>query len=131
MKSDFQVIVVDDDPQFIFLHNWSLKKLGFNVHPEHFQNGEKLVEFFNQNEDSQSKFLILLDIYMPIMDGWEVLEFLESKGSFDAIKVILVTSSVDKGDKIKAENYTSIIDFLEKPLAIDYLIGLKDKTLFI
>jgi CheY-like chemotaxis protein len=130
MKSDFQIIVVDDDPQFIFLHNWSLKKLGFNVYPEHFQNGEKLVEFFKQKEDSQAKFLILLDIYMPIMDGWEVLEFLESKGSYDTIKVILVTSSVDKGDKIKAENYTSVIDFLEKPLAIDYLIGLKDKTLF-
>lgn len=130
MKNDFQIIVVDDDPQFIFLHNWSLKKLGFDVYPEQFQNGEKLVQFFKQNEDSQSKFLILLDIYMPIMDGWEVLEFLESKGSFDTIKVILVTSSVDKGDKIKAENYTSIIDFLEKPLAIDYIQGLRDRIIF-
>jgi CheY-like chemotaxis protein len=53
---------------------------------------------------------------MPVMDGWGLLDIIEA--DFDKkIEIIMVTSSVDQGDKDKAASYSKIIDFLEKPFS--------------
>jgi CheY-like chemotaxis protein len=59
---------------------------------------------------------VVLDINMPVMDGWGLLDIIEA--DFDKkIEIIMVTSSVDQGDKDKAASYSKIIDFLEKPFS--------------
>ncbi len=65
--------------------------------------------------------LILLDINMPVMDGWEFLAALNEKGPLAQIKIILLTSSIREDDRDKVTGYASLIGFLSKPLNIEVL----------
>lgn len=61
--------------------------------------------------------VILLDIRMPFMDGFDFLESLEQRcvppGSF---RIYMVSSSIDPADLQRARNHPMVMDFLEKPL---------------
>lgn len=66
---------------------------------------------------------------MPVMDGWGLLDRIH-QGHFESeIKVVMVTSSVDRADKEKAAFYPMIIDFVEKPLNKEKLQQLKERFL--
>jgi CheY-like chemotaxis protein len=53
---------------------------------------------------------------MPVMDGWGLLDIIHEADFDKKIEIIMVTSSVDQGDKDKAASYSKIIDFLENHL---------------
>lgn len=63
--------------------------------------------------------IILLDIDMPVMDGWEFLKEKEMKALCMNAKVVMLTSSTHPKDKKMAENYPSIVAYLEKPLTLE------------
>ncbi len=63
--------------------------------------------------------MVLLDINMPIMDGWEFLDAVYEQGLESNMKVIVLTSSVDILDMEKAKKYDNIICFEQKPLTVD------------
>jgi CheY-like chemotaxis protein len=65
------------------------------------------------SNDGES-ILLFLDINMPVMDGWGLLDIIH-EADFDKIEIIMVTSSVDQGDKDKGLVF-KIIDFLENHL---------------
>jgi CheY-like chemotaxis protein len=67
---------------------------------------------------------------MMDVDGWGVLEFLQSKNLPGKIKVILITSSVSMEDKKRAVQYPNVIEYIEKPLMMNYLINLKNQNIF-
>ena len=67
--------------------------------------------------------LILLDINMPVMDGWEFMEkmgLLKSKFSKN-ITVYIVSSSIATADKNKSKTYSDILGYLSKPVTINDL----------
>jgi len=67
--------------------------------------------------------LILLDINMPGMNGWDVLDEYEKMGiSGDRTKVIMLTTSIDPDDEKKARSYAFVFDFIIKPLSDETLI---------
>jgi CheY-like chemotaxis protein len=67
---------------------------------------------------------------MQDVDGWGVLDYLKKVNRDDKIKVILITSSVSMDDKKKAIQYPSVIEYIEKPLMMNYLINLKTQAIF-
>ena len=119
-----QVLLVDDDPVVQYLHKTILSK--FNL-PEqkYFSNGELALDYILKNRDNDILFLVLLDINMPVMNGWEFLEELKNHTIKPLVKVIIVTSSIDSSDKFKARNYHQVFEFLEKPLQEDFICNLK------
>ncbi len=62
--------------------------------------------------------VILLDLNMPVMDGWDFLEKFEKNRSnyIKEIKVFIVSSSVDEKDISRSQTYSSVKGFISKPL---------------
>jgi len=75
------------------------------------------------NEDHNLPDVILLDINMPVMDGWEFMhEFAKIKPrTGKKIAVYMVSSSVDLNDIHRAKNISEVSDYLFKPVRINQL----------
>lgn len=93
------ILIIEDDPYILKMYKLKLELEGFRVDTA--VNGKIGVEKFGQ----ESPDLILLDILMPEMDGFEVLEHLKNSKETKNIPV-LVLSNLDKEDHInKAMNF--------------------------
>lgn len=126
---NFDLLIVDDDLQFQYLHKRLVEKSEFHPDPKCVSGGDEAIDYV-KGKDNKTNLLIFLDIYMEGVSGWEVLDYLESLKVPQKIKVILISSSVNMADKRKALKYHSVIEYIEKPLLLDYLIMLKDLPIF-
>lgn len=71
--------------------------------------------------------LIFLDINMPIIDGWDILDAIEGKTMANKLKIFMTTSSIDPQDTIRIENHPLITGHIEKPISIEKLGKLFDE----
>ena len=61
--------------------------------------------------------LILLDLNMPMLSGWQFLDKMRNESL--SYRVIVLTSSICKPDNVKAHTYNNVIGYVEKPLSSD------------
>ena len=120
------VFVVDDDKIFHFIIKKLLVSNNINVEPEFFENGLLAIEGIKSKLDNEENppDLILLDINMPILDGWQFLE--EFKLLKDKIKkeiaIYIISSSDNTVDRNRANDFKDdITDYYLKPITIDGL----------
>lgn len=126
---NFTVAVVDDDNIILFLHKKILQKEKFQESPHVFNSAKKALDFFDKIPDSAKPILLFLDINMPVMNGWDLLDVIHQENFEKEVHVVMVTSSVDASDKEKAFSYSKVIDFVEKPLDEQALQRLKLRLL--
>ncbi|RZK24791.1 MAG: response regulator [Hymenobacter sp.] len=69
--------------------------------------------------------LILLDLDMPLMDGWEFLDALANVPSAQTIQVFVQTSSIQPEDELKALSYKQVAGFFSKPLKDDGVASMR------
>ena len=83
---------------------------------------EVIKEMLNTS-DSKLPQLILLDINMPVMDGWEFLDIFDQlpENKTKDCKIIMHTSSIDPRDIEKAKTYKAVVDYMTKPLNLQSL----------
>jgi CheY-like chemotaxis protein len=128
---NFELIIVDDDPDYIFFHRILAKKSGICENPISFEDGQEIIDYLSGDIINElGNTLIFLDLYMLRTGGWEVLDYLETLKQTGKIKVIVISSSVNMNDKTKAMGYSSVIDYIEKPLLLSYLTKIKTQTIF-
>lgn len=119
-----EILLVDDDPIVQYLHKTILSKYNFPTQ-KFFSNGALALDYILENRENDILFLVLLDINMPVMNGWAFLEKLKSFSIKPLVKVVIVTSSIDSLDKDKANNYQQVFEFIEKPLPENFVCHLK------
>jgi CheY-like chemotaxis protein len=123
---NLDLLLVDDDAVVQLLHTITLKSNGFHNNPVLCNNGKEALTHITENKLSNKKYLIFLDINMPVMGGWEFLDELSKYSELmECSKVIIVSSSINTGDKIKAFQYSNVIDYFEKPISESMLDDLK------
>lgn len=71
--------------------------------------------------------IILLDINMPEIDGWEFLERYETLGIQS--RVIILSSSTNENDKYRAEKHPLVINYVSKPLTIEKMVKIIRKSI--
>lgn len=118
------VFVVDDDKIFHFIIKKLLTSNNININPSYFLNGLEALEGLKNKLDTgeNQPDLILLDINMPILDGWQFLE--EFKKLKDKLKkeitIYIISSSHNQTDLDKAEVFSNEVqNYYLKPISVD------------
>lgn len=104
-----------------------MEKAGIAHQVNSFNNGEEALGFLTKNGSTDEAYLMFLDINMPGLSGWDVLDTLDEMNDPNDLKVIIITSSIEYADKKHAENYSRIVDFWVKPFSIQDFVQLKEK----
>ena len=113
--------IIDDDEIIIYLTDKLLKKVEFSEKVEKFTDASSAIERlkFALKIGENIPEVILFDLNMPVMNGWDFIEeFSKLKTNIPAF---VFTSSIDPADKQKSFQYPEIKDFITKPLTIQKL----------
>ena len=112
-----RVLVIDDDEGALLLAKQSLESVGFQVITA--VNGQDALILLMQNEVTID--LIILDLYMPRMNGWQFAYYLRKNGSDDHRKIpIIISSGIESSAGQDAA--FGFDGFLQKPLLVAELI---------
>ena len=120
MKKINSMYVIDDDRIYHFLLKNLFKQNGIEINSTFFNNGYEAIEAMKQKKDAdEMPDLILLDVNMPIMNGWQFLEeYTKLKKALPKPSTIyMISSSNDEVDINKAKGYGDIVkDYFLKPI---------------
>lgn len=112
--------VIDDDKIYHFLFKNLLKQNGINVDITFFCNGADAIEFIQKNYNKvELPDVILLDVNMPIMNGWQFLEeYAKIKPELPKQSIIyMISSSNSEVDINKAKEFNAVVkDYYLKPI---------------
>jgi CheY-like chemotaxis protein len=123
------VLLIDDDEINNFISIKLIKKALLNTEITACLNGslaiDQLLEIQNTDVTKLPDY-ILLDINMPIMNGWEFLDEYKRLGidPHSKCKIYIISSSVFSNDINKARSYQLVNSFISKPLNVDKIIEL-------
>ncbi|HKQ81169.1 MAG TPA: response regulator [Steroidobacteraceae bacterium] len=113
-----KVLVVDDDIRNIFALNSLLERHHMNVISA--TNGQDAIEIIENTTDLS---LVLMDVMMPEMDGYETMRRIRSNARFRLLPIIALTAKAMKGDREKCLE-AGASDYVAKPVNTDQLLSL-------
>lgn len=122
MNAKRRILVVDDDPDNRGLIRFILKKAGYEVLEAY--NGTKGIEIAHKEVPD----MILLDLAMPEMDGWEVARRLKTDPETEQIKIIALTVRTLAEDRRQAIE-AGVDGYLTKPISVNSFIDDVDRLL--
>jgi CheY-like chemotaxis protein len=127
MKKIKYVLIVDDDAVSSYLIHLTIQQIDIAEHIATVLNGKEALDFLqhhclDENREEFCPAFILLDLNMPIMDGFEFLEAFQGKYAAyaDKITICILSSSSAEKDQQKALKY-SVAGFITKPLTEEKL----------
>jgi len=115
--------IIDDDPIFIFGLKKVMNSVDFAEEVLVYKNGEDALENLIAIKGDKEALpeVILLDLNMPIMDGWQFLDEFTQVKVDKKITVYIVSSSIDPLDYEKTKKYSHIENYIIKPVQTDDL----------
>lgn len=116
MQERKKILIADDDAKNIFALKLVLQSKGYSCITA--PGAHEAIELLRENPDTG---IVLLDMMMPDMDGYEALQVLKSDKDTADIPVIAVTAQAMTGDKEKCLA-AGADDYISKPIDIDALI---------
>lgn len=128
----FSFIIIDDNRLDCFIADKVIKNKGMFENVSTFTEAIEALEFIRNNTDTKSvnKTIIILDIQMPLMNGFEFVEAFEQL-PIDISKnyqIFMISSSVNESDHIRVTNYASVKHLYSKPFSKEILNEMIDKA---
>jgi len=117
------ILCVEDQPEMIDLIRLILGRRGFDVKGAN--GGAEGLEMIRHEKPD----LILLDLMMPEMDGWEVYQRLKADDKTKHIPVIVVTAKAQSIDKVLGLTIAKVDDYIAKPFSPQELFASVEKVL--
>jgi CheY-like chemotaxis protein len=114
-----KVAIVDDDEIFQFTTKIKFEKLGLVEDVMIFNDGEEAIQFIQSGNKEDMPEILLLDINMPIVDGWDFLELFEKvpKEKKQMMEILMLSSSINPDDVKRAEANAYVVDYITKPIS--------------
>ena len=122
-KETIRVVCVEDEPEMIDLIRLILGRKGYEVIGAH--GGMAAMQIIQE----QMPDVILLDLMMPDMDGWEVYQKLKANEDVKNIPVIVVTAKAQSIDKVLGLHIAKVDDYISKPFSPQELLDSIDQIL--
>jgi CheY-like chemotaxis protein len=126
------ICIIDDDDIYLYLSKKTIHKFNPAILISTFENGQEAITAF-QNMILASELLpdiILLDINMPIMDGWQFMDnykLLKTQIHQD-VSIFISSSSLDPADIERSKKHEEVKGFLHKPLDTETLVRIYNPT---
>jgi len=123
MKEDIltgkNILVVDDDVRNLFALTTVFERYNINVVTA--ESGREAIQIIN--DEKVKTDMVLMDIMMPEMDGYETMQKIRREHKNSSLPIIAVTAKAMKGDRQKCIE-AGASDYITKPLKIDQLLSL-------
>lgn len=118
-----RIIYIEDEQEMIDLVRLILSRKGYQVKGAiGGQEGLDLVR-------AESPHLVLLDLMMPDMDGWEVYQQMKAGTTTGGIPVIVITAKAQNIDKVLGVHIAKVDDYISKPFSPQQLIDSVERVL--
>ncbi|MEM9950234.1 MAG: response regulator [Chloroflexota bacterium] len=130
---EIRLLIVEDDLGHATLVQMNLEEAGFHNKIDHVENGQLAIDYVTAfiNQTPNESLLILLDINMPVLDGFQVLERLKSNPRTKHIPVIMLTST-DSEEEIQRAYALGCNVYLRKPVDYEqFMVAIKNLGLFL
>jgi CheY-like chemotaxis protein len=131
MLDDVPILLAEDDENDIFMMGRAFDRAGVPNPLFVVRNGQHVIDYLNGTGEyaQRDKFplpgLVLLDLKMPWMDGFDVLKWVRARSQFDALPIVVLTSSKLQSDIDKSRQF-GVFDYRVKPHGLDDLVLLLD-----
>ncbi len=131
MLDHVPILLAEDDENDIFLMRRAFERAGIPNPLFVVRNGQEAIDYlagtgqYSKRDSFPIPGLMLLDLKMPWMDGFDVLKWLRGKRSFDRLPVVVLTSSKLQADVDQSRDL-GVYDYRVKPQSFDDLVRLLD-----
>jgi CheY-like chemotaxis protein len=112
-------VAIDDDSIINYVTENVIKHDYPDAEIHTFLNHENGLKFLQDaHENDEKKCVVFLDLNMPLITGWEVLDMIQSFGEamHQRMKIYILSSSATPHDRKKAESHSLVSGYIEKPL---------------
>jgi DNA-binding response OmpR family regulator len=123
VHSDKRILCIEDDPEMIELIRLILRRRGYRV--DGADGGRAGLLAVRESPPD----LVLLDLMMPDMDGWDVYQQLKADPSTSHIPVIVVTARAQPIDRVMGLQIAKVDDYIVKPFSPRQLLDSVDRVL--
>jgi two-component system response regulator VicR len=123
MSDARRVVCIEDEPEMIDLVKLILGRKGFQVTGA--MGGREGLEVIARDKPD----IVLLDLMMPDMDGWEVYQKMKADDAMRTIPVIVVTAKAQSIDKVLGLHIAKVDDYITKPFGPQELLESVEKVI--
>lgn len=119
-----EILLVDDNEDDVFLTREAFEAASLRVNLQHVDNGEKCLQYLRKQgayAGASTPDLILLDIHMPVMDGYEVLSEIVKDDSLRHLPVVVLSTSYEAADIHKMYGLRCS-SYITKPVDFDNFV---------
>ncbi|MBF4505264.1 response regulator [Flavobacterium sp. JLP] len=119
------VMIIDDNLVDLYIISRMVTKNNFGKNVLHYTEAQEAMKYLQENQENISKLpqIIFVDIYMPLMSGFEFLEAYDtlSTNLKNYCKTYIVSSTIDNEDIAQSNNNKNVVAFHVKPITKEFL----------